>query len=81
MSVVLKVRKKGILILPKAIRLRAGIEENSEVLVEVKGDMITLRPLKPRVVNVNADMVKRIIEEEKREWEERLNGLAAQAST
>ncbi len=79
MSVVLKVRKKGILILPKTIRLRAGIEENSEVLVEVKGDMIILRPLKPRVVN--ADMVKKIIGEEKREWEERLNGLAAQAST
>ncbi len=81
MDIVLRVRKKGILILPKALRTRVGIEENSEVLVEVKGDAIILRPLKPKVVDVDTDTIKKIVEEEKREWEERLDELTTQIST
>jgi AbrB family looped-hinge helix DNA binding protein len=39
----LKVGKKGIVILPKAIRESVGIEEGDNVIVEL-GDGITLKP-------------------------------------
>jgi len=39
----LRVGKKGVVILPKAVRESAGIEEGDNVIVEL-GDGITLRP-------------------------------------
>lgn len=43
MTLRLRVGRKGVVILPKAIRESAGIEEGDSVIVEV-GDGITLRP-------------------------------------
>ncbi len=42
---VLRVRKKGVTILPKKIREKAGIAEESEVRVQVLNNGILLRPL------------------------------------
>jgi len=44
----LKVGKKGYVILPKAVREAAGIEEGDEVIVEVD-DGIILKPVKRKV--------------------------------
>jgi AbrB family looped-hinge helix DNA binding protein len=44
---VLKVGKKGVVILPKRLRAEAGIEEESLILAEVRNNNIILRPLKP----------------------------------
>ena len=43
MTLRLKVGKKGVVILPKAIRESVGIDEGDNVLVEL-GDGITLKP-------------------------------------
>jgi AbrB family looped-hinge helix DNA binding protein len=43
---ILKVRKKGVVILPKELRIKAGIEENSEVVAEIVDNGVLLRPLK-----------------------------------
>ncbi len=69
---ILKVRKKGILILPKALRDKTGIRENSDVLVEVRGDSIVLKPLEPKIVDVDPHIINRVVEEEKSEWDKKL---------
>ncbi|MDK6028883.1 hypothetical protein QPL79_05860 [Ignisphaera sp. 4213-co] len=53
------------MILPKIIMKRTGIDERDILAVEVKDGAIILRPLKPRVVNVDNRMVEEIPEEEK----------------
>jgi len=78
---VVKVRRKGVLILPKALREQVGIEEGDEVVAEVIGESIVLKPLKPRVVDVDVRKVHEIIREEKKEWDERLDALAEKAGT
>lgn len=69
---ILKVRKKGILILPKALRDKTGIKEDSDVLVEVRGDSIVLKPLEPKRVDVDPSIINRVVEEEKSEWDKKL---------
>jgi len=61
---VLKIRKKGILILPKKLRERVGIRENDDVVVEVSGDKLVIRPLRPRVVDVDPGVVEELLREE-----------------
>ncbi|RLF19412.1 MAG: AbrB/MazE/SpoVT family DNA-binding domain-containing protein [Thermoprotei archaeon] len=62
--IVLKVRKKGILIIPKHIRERVGIEEDSEVIVEVKDSSLIIRPLKPKVVRIDPNVIEELLREE-----------------
>ena len=51
MATMLKVREKGVLILPKALREKAGIKEGSEVRAEAVGDGILLSPRDQDVVS------------------------------
>ena len=81
MRTVLKVGKKGVIVLPKAFRERVGIEEGGEVLAEVVGDGIVLRPLKPRIVNVDPGIVEAILAEERREWEEKLKRIVEETGS
>ena len=62
--VVLKVRKKGIIILPKRLREEAGISEGDEVIVEVEKGKLVMRVLKPRVVDVDPGLVEKLLREE-----------------
>ena len=71
---VLKVRKKGVLILPKALRKTIGINEG-EVLAEAKEDMIIIKPLKPKVVKIDQRVVEELLSEEKRLEEEKFREI------
>jgi len=51
MVTTLKVREKGILILPKALRERAGIEEGSTVVATALEDGIILSPKETDVLS------------------------------
>ncbi len=64
MRVVLKVRRKGVLILPKRLREALGVNEGDEVLAEVVGRKVVLSALKPKVVDVNLELVEKILHEE-----------------
>ena len=81
MAVVLKVRRKGILILPKEIREKVGIEEDSEVIVEIKDNSIIIKPLKPKVVRVDPGIIEEFLREEyvleERRYEEITRNLKA----
>ncbi len=76
---VLKVRRKGVLILPKVLREQVGIEEGDEMIAEVVGGTIVLRPLKPRIVDIDVKKVHDIVRREKKDWDERLDALARKA--
>ncbi|MEM2850066.1 MAG: AbrB/MazE/SpoVT family DNA-binding domain-containing protein [Candidatus Bathyarchaeia archaeon] len=69
-KVVLKVRKKGVLILPKPLREAAGIGEG-EVSVETKEGEIVIRPLKPKVVDIDPEIIENLLGEERRLEEEK----------
>ena len=70
----MKVRKKGVLILPKRLREEAGIEEGSDVSVEVRGSSLIIKPFKPKVVKVDLDFVENLLREEVRLEEGRIEG-------
>jgi len=72
---ILKVRKKGVVILPKELRTKVGIEEDSEVIAEIKGNEVLLRPLKPVVVRVDWTAVEKILHEEDKIEEEKLREI------
>ncbi len=63
---VLKVHKKGIIVLPKWIRERVGVNEGDALIAEVKGLKIVLEPLKPRRVKLGG-RISRIVWELKKE--------------
>jgi len=71
----LKIRKKGILILPKRLREAVGLEEGDDVVVEVVGDGLVLRALKPKVVDVDPKFVEELLREEDRFEEQRLRRM------
>jgi AbrB family looped-hinge helix DNA binding protein len=64
MRFLLKIRRKGILILPKKLREAVGFEEGDEVIAEVIGDSLVLRALKPKVVDVDPKFVEELLEGE-----------------
>lgn len=64
MRVILKVRKKGIIILPKKLREIAGIKEGDNVVAEVVANTIVLKSLRPKVVNIDPNLVEKILREE-----------------
>jgi antitoxin MazE len=64
MRVVLKVHRKGIIVLPKRLREALGINEGDEVIAEVVGDKLVLRALKPKVVDIDPRIVEEILQEE-----------------
>lgn len=68
--VVLRIRKKGVLILPKSLREAAGIDEG-EVIAEAREGEIVIRPLRPRVVNLDPRVVEELLGEEGRLEEEK----------
>ncbi|MGB9726481.1 MAG: AbrB/MazE/SpoVT family DNA-binding domain-containing protein [Fervidicoccaceae archaeon] len=65
-TLLIKTRKKGVLILPKVLRESVGLEEGDVLIAEVKDGAIVLRPLKPKVVEIDRRMVEEILEEEKK---------------
>jgi len=71
MEMILRVRKKGVIILPKKIREIAGIGENSDVLVKVEKDSIIIKPYKPITVSINPKIIDRILREEYKLEEEK----------
>ncbi|MEM3070561.1 MAG: AbrB family transcriptional regulator [Candidatus Bathyarchaeia archaeon] len=73
-KVILKIRDKGVLILPKSLRMAAGIGEG-EVAVEAREGEIVIRSFKPRVVDIDPQFVEEILGEENRLEEEKFRRI------
>ena len=61
---VLKAHRKGVIVLPKKLREVLDIGEGDYVVAEVVGEELVLRALKPRVVDVDPEVVARALREE-----------------
>ena len=59
-----RVRKKGVIILPKDVREKLDIKENDVLLGEIRGGELVLRPLKPKIVSVDPKAVEESLKEE-----------------
>ncbi len=74
MRVILKIRKKGIIILPKKLREKIEVKEGDSIIAEVVENTIVLRPLTPKIVDIDPKFVEEILKEEaemeKRKYEE-----------
>ena len=64
MGEVIRVRKKGVLIIPKKIREEAGIQEGDEIVLEAKKGELLIRALKPKVVDVDPKIIDELLREE-----------------
>ncbi len=70
---IVKLGKKGIIVLPKGIREAIGVNEGDKLVVKVEGDKLVLKPLKPLVVDVDPDIVREILRKERKLEEERID--------
>jgi AbrB family looped-hinge helix DNA binding protein len=75
MKFLLKIQRKGILILPKKLREAVGFEEGDEVIAEVVGDSLVLRALKPKMVDVDPKLVEKLLREEDKFEEQRFRRM------
>jgi len=66
LRIITKVRKKGVLILPKRVREAVGIREGDEVLIEVGEGLLVIRPLRPKIVDVDPSLIEELLREEYR---------------
>ncbi|MGQ4892114.1 MAG: AbrB/MazE/SpoVT family DNA-binding domain-containing protein [Candidatus Njordarchaeia archaeon] len=64
MKAVVKVRKKGIIILPKRIREQANLSEGDDLLAIVEEGKIILEKLEPLKVKVDPKEIEKILREE-----------------
>ena len=64
MKMVLRVRRNGVLILPKKLVEAIGLNSGDYVIAEVRGDKLVLRGLKPKVVDVDPAYVEKLLREE-----------------
>ena len=58
--------KKGVVVIPKEVRDRLGLREGSLLSLSLRGEEITLRPLRPRRIRLGA-RAQEIVSEIKRE--------------
>lgn len=63
-KVVLKVGKKGVVILPKKLREVLNVKEGDELIAEASKGVLTLKPLKPKIVDIGPEQVEKILSEE-----------------
>lgn len=64
MKIVLKIRRKGVIILPKKLREALRVKEGDLVTAEIMGNSLIIKALKPKVVNVDPKLVEELLREE-----------------
>ena len=77
-SKIVRVGKKGVIVIPKDVREALGIHEGSPVEVRLEGDKIIIRKkdlweeIAKRGVKINAEDAERELDEAEEEWLRRL---------
>ena len=61
---ILRIGKKGVLILPKKLRESLNVGEGDELLAEVSEGALILKPFKPKIVDVDPSLIEKILSEE-----------------
>jgi len=68
-KIVLKIHKKGIIVLPKWMREHIGVNEGDALLAEVRDLKIVLEPLRPKRVKLSGKVSKIVRDLKKEEIE------------
>ncbi len=77
-SKIVRIGKKGVIVIPKDVREALGIQEGSPVEVRLEGDKIIIRrkdlweEIAKRGVKINAEDAERELDEAEEEWLRRL---------
>ncbi len=77
-SKIVRIGKKGVIVIPKDVREALGIQEGSPVEVRLEGDKIIIRKkdlweeIVKRGVKINAEDAERELDEAEEEWLRRL---------
>ena len=71
----LRVGKKGVVIIPKKLREILSVKEGDELIAEVSGGALVMRPFKPKVVDVDPNLVEKMLSEESRLEREKVESL------
>lgn len=61
----LRVGRKGVVVLPKALRDRMGVKEGDLLVVEEREGFFSVRAFKPLVVKVDLERVDELLDEER----------------
>ncbi|MHA1589074.1 MAG: AbrB/MazE/SpoVT family DNA-binding domain-containing protein [Candidatus Njordarchaeales archaeon] len=64
MEVILKIGKKGIIVLPKRIRDAMGVREGDSLIAKIEGRRIILEPFRPIRIRINREIIDKLLEEE-----------------
>jgi len=62
--VLLKVGRKGVVIIPKKLREVLGIKEGDELIAEASEGALVMRPFKPKIVEIDPKLVEEMLSEE-----------------
>lgn len=69
MEIVVKVGRKGVVVIPKRFREMLGLKEGSYVVMEIRDDVLVIKPFRVRRVRLGG-RVSGILAEFRREEEE-----------
>jgi len=71
----LRVGKKGVVIIPKKLREVLSIKEGDELIAEASKGALVMRPFKPKIVDIDPSLVEKMLSDEGRLERERVERL------
>jgi len=61
---ILRIGRRGVLRLPKQLLREVDLKEGDEVIVEVKDNTLIIKPFKPKIVDIDMEIIEHLLREE-----------------
>ena len=63
-AMILRIGRRGVLRLPKQLLREVDLKEGDEVIVEVEDNTLIIKPLKPKIVDIDMEIIEHLLQEE-----------------
>ena len=63
-AMILRIGRRGVLRLPKQLLREVDLKEGDEVIVEVEDNTLIIKPLKPKIVDIDMEIIEHLLREE-----------------
>ena len=63
-TMILRIGRRGVLRLPKQLLGEVDLKEGDEVIVEVKDNTLIIKPFKPKIVDIDMEIIEHLLREE-----------------
>ena len=63
-ATILRIDRRDILRLSKQLMREVDLKEGDEVIVEVKDNTLIIKPLKPKIVDIDMEIIEHLLREE-----------------